>query len=131
VTHDQEEAMEVADEIVVINHGRVEQSGTPDALYDTPANDFVMGFLGPVTRLRGALVRPHDLEVFTGPEQAAAEGVVSRIVRLGFEVRVDVTVDDEDVWVQVTRGEAEQLRLAVGAPVWVRAATGAAAVSDG
>jgi sulfate transport system ATP-binding protein len=131
VTHDQEEAMEVADEIVVINHGRVEQSGTPDALYDTPANDFVMGFLGPVTRLRGALVRPHDLEVFTGPEEAAAEGVVSRIVRLGFEVRVDVTVDDEDVWVQVTRGEAEQLRLAVGAPVWVRAATGAAAVSDG
>ena len=51
VTHDQEEAMEVADEIVVINDGRVEQVGTPDELYDQPANDFVMDFLGPVTQL--------------------------------------------------------------------------------
>ena len=53
VTHDQEEAMEVADEIVVINEGRVEQIGTPDQLYDEPANDFVMGFLGEVTKLDG------------------------------------------------------------------------------
>ena len=53
VTHDQEEAMEVADEIVVINNGAVEQIGTPDQLYDAPVNDFVMNFLGPVTRLGG------------------------------------------------------------------------------
>ena len=61
VTHDQEEALEVADEIVVINEGRVEQIGSPDDLYDRPANDFVMRFLGPVTTLGGRLVRPHDL----------------------------------------------------------------------
>ncbi|HMJ75244.1 MAG TPA: sulfate ABC transporter ATP-binding protein, partial [Iamia sp.] len=61
VTHDQEEALEVADEIVVINDGRIEQIGPPDALYDTPANDFVMRFLGPVTQLGDHLVRPHDL----------------------------------------------------------------------
>jgi sulfate transport system ATP-binding protein len=129
VTHDQEEAMEVADEIVVINAGRVEQSGTPDELYDKPANDFVMSFLGPVTRLGGELVRPHDLEVFTSAaaEAGLREGVVSRVVRLGFEVRLDVTVDGVDVWVQVTRGEAERLGLAVGDAVWVRAAGGGAA----
>ena len=55
VTHDQEEALEVADEIVVINDGRIEQIGTPDELYDEPANDFVMRFLGPVTQLGGVL----------------------------------------------------------------------------
>ena len=51
VTHDQEEALEVSDEIVVINDGRIEQVGTPDELYDKPVNDFVMSFLGPVTTL--------------------------------------------------------------------------------
>ena len=67
VTHDQEEAMEVADEIVVINNGSVEQIGTPDQLYDEPANDFVMNFLGPVTNLAGRSVRPHDIEITTFP----------------------------------------------------------------
>ena len=67
VTHDQEEALEVSDEIVVINDGRIEQVGSPDELYDKPANDFVMSFLGPVTTLGGRLVRPHDIEVFTTP----------------------------------------------------------------
>src|SRR6187397_2986932 len=70
VTHDQEEALEVADEIVVINEGRVEQVGSPDELYDAPANDFVMSFLGPVTSLNGHLVRPHDIDVHTTPEDS-------------------------------------------------------------
>jgi sulfate transport system ATP-binding protein len=122
VTHDQEEAMEVADEIVVINGGRVEQIGTPDELYDKPASDFVMSFLGPVTRLDGHLVRPHDLEVFTAPEPLAVAGVVSRVVRLGFEVRVDVAVDGYEVWAQLTRGEAERLGLAAGDEVWLQKA---------
>jgi sulfate transport system ATP-binding protein len=123
VTHDQEEAMEVADEIVVINAGRVEQVGTPDELYDKPANDFVMAFLGPVTRLGGTLVRPHDIELFTEPTPLALQGSVSRVVRLGFEVRVDVAVDGTgDVWVQLTRGEAERLSVAVGDTVWLVAA---------
>ena len=64
VTHDQEEALEVSDEIVVINDGRIEQIGSPDELYDKPRNDFVMCFLGPVTTFDGRLVRPHDVELF-------------------------------------------------------------------
>src|SRR5262249_49507391 len=79
VTHDQEEAMEVSDNIVVIAGGHIEQSGTPDELYDQPANDFVMTFLGPVTRLRGKLVRPHDLEILTKPAPDAVPGEVARV----------------------------------------------------
>src|SRR5829696_4144796 len=90
VTHDQEEALEVADTIVVINEGRVEQIGTPDELYDRPANDFVMGFLGPVTRLNGTLVRPHDLELRASDPGNAVQGRIVRVSRVGFEVRVDV-----------------------------------------
>jgi sulfate transport system ATP-binding protein len=91
VTHDQEEALEVADEIVVINEGRVEQVGTPDQLYDEPANDFVMSFLGEVTQLAGTAVRPHDIDVATAPLLAGAvEGTVSRMLRVGFEVRLTV-----------------------------------------
>src|SRR5215218_4516020 len=79
VTHDQEEALEVADEIVVINDGRIEQVGTPDQLYDEPASDFVMSFLGEVTTLAGKLVRPHDIELLTTPEDPQA--LPGRIVR--------------------------------------------------
>ena len=81
VTHDQEEAMEIADQIIVINGGQVEQAGTPDELYDRPANDFVMGFLGPVTQLGGMLVRPHDIHVPTRRTPAAIEAVVDRLCR--------------------------------------------------
>ena len=63
VTHDQEEAMEVADRIAVMNNGRIEQVGSPREVYDKPATDFVMGFLGPVSRIDGKLVRPHDVTV--------------------------------------------------------------------
>src|SRR5215203_1767732 len=63
VTHDQEEAMEIADQVAVINNGRIEQYGKPRDLYEHPASEFVMTFVGPVTRLGGAYVRPHDLEV--------------------------------------------------------------------
>ena len=131
VTHDQEEAMDVADEIVVINNGVVEQAGPPDELYDRPANDFVMGFLGPVTTLGGRLVRPHDLEVLAGPGPGPGPGpagdgtavpvTVARLVRLGFEVRVDaVAADGTPVWVQLTRGEVDRLSLAVGTEVYLR-----------
>jgi len=120
VTHDQEEAMEVADEIVVINNGLVEQVGRPDQLYDRPANDFVMGFLGPVTRIGGQMVRPHDIEVLRTPEDGSLRATVTRIVRLGFEVRVDLSIDGEDAWAQVTRAQASSDNLAEGETVWVR-----------
>jgi len=121
VTHDQEEALEVADEIVVINDGRVEQVGTPDQLYDEPANDFVMRFLGPITQLGGELVRPHDIEVVTAdPADGRLRGEVTRLVRVGFEVRVDVTTDDQVVVVSLTRTELRQLGVEVGSTVWIR-----------
>ena len=120
VTHDQEEAMDVADEIVVINDGVVEQVGSPDELYDRPANDFVMSFLGPVTTLGGKLVRPHDLEILTAPAEGTVPARVTRLVRLGFEVRVDAVAGDEQLWVQVTRAEADRLHLIPGTEVHVR-----------
>ena len=120
VTHDQEEALEVADEIVVISQGRVEQVGTPDELYDAPANDFVMSFLGPVTRLGGALVRPHDVEISASPVLDGAEGTVSRVLRVGFQERVTVLTDDgEDVLIELTRTHARALGIAVGQTVWL------------
>ena len=94
VTHDQEEAMEVADRVVVMNGGRVEQVGAPREVYDAPANEFVMGFLGPVARLQGSLVRPHDVGVTTDPEPGAQEAQVLRVVHLGFEVRLELELGD-------------------------------------
>ena len=129
VTHDQEEALEVADEIVVINEGRIEQIGTPDQLYDEPANDFVMSFLGPVTRLGGQLVRPHDLDLHRdNPGGAASAGQITRVSRVGFEVRVDVAVGDESVLVTLTRTHFHALGVEVGDVVWVQAAAGAPTV---
>jgi sulfate transport system ATP-binding protein len=121
VTHDQEEAMELADSIVVLNAGEVEQVGAPRELYDTPANEFVMGFLGPVARLGDGLVRPHDLVLRTDPDGIGVEAQISRIVHLGFEVRVELDLaGDGTVYAQLTRHEAEQLELHEGDIVYVR-----------
>jgi sulfate/thiosulfate transport system ATP-binding protein len=121
VTHDQEEAMEVADRIVVLNHGRVEQGGPPRDLYERPANAFVMGFLGPVARLGDTLVRPHDLRLHSEPRDGALEAQVARVVHLGFEVRVGLELDGgESLSVQLTRDEAAELELRAGDIVWVR-----------
>jgi sulfate/thiosulfate transport system ATP-binding protein len=128
VTHDQEEALEVADEIVVINDGRIEQIGSPDQLYDRPANDFVMGFLGPVTRLSGALIRPHDIDVFTsGSVAGAVPGEVARQLRVGFETRITVrpSGQDDEVTVVLTRSHARELDLEVGSRVWLAPNRGA------
>jgi sulfate transport system ATP-binding protein len=120
VTHDQEEAMEVADSIVVMADGKVEQIGSPDQLYEAPANDFVMSFLGPVTTLDGELVRPHDLELSTEPRPGTVTAKVTRVTRLGFEVRVDLEIDGDELWAQVTRGSSEQLGLVDGQTLFVR-----------
>jgi sulfate/thiosulfate transport system ATP-binding protein len=121
VTHDQEEAMEVADRIVVMNSGRVEQVGGPRDLYEHPANAFVMGFVGPVTRLGELLVRPHDIEVRRQPNGTTAEAMVERLVHLGFEVRADLVLGDgQRVWAQLSREDADELELAQGQIVFVR-----------
>ncbi|GAA3655326.1 sulfate ABC transporter ATP-binding protein [Nocardioides ginsengisoli] len=132
VTHDQEEALEVADEIVVINEGRIEQIGTPDQLYDEPANDFVMGFLGEVTRLGPLALRPHDIEVAVAPGVVGSTpGVVRRALRVGFEMRLTVDVEGqaEPVLVVLSRTHARALDLELGSRVWLSPTTGATAVA--
>jgi sulfate transport system ATP-binding protein len=124
VTHDQEEALEVADSIVVMAEGQVAQVGTPDQLYDKPATDFVMKFLGPVTTLGGQLIRPHDLELSRESTAGAVPATVTRVTRLGFEVRVDLQVSGNAVWAQVTRAVSERLDLEPGTEVWIRRAAG-------
>jgi sulfate transport system ATP-binding protein len=120
VTHDQEEAMEVADRIAVINEGRLEQVGAPRDLYERPANGFVMSFLGPVARLGEELVRPHDLRVTSEPREGALEAMVDRVVYLGFEVRVELALaDGSPLAVQLTRDDAVALELGAGDIVWV------------
>jgi sulfate transport system ATP-binding protein len=121
VTHDQEEAMEVADRIAVMHAGGIEQVGAPREVYDAPANDFVMGFLGPVSRLGDRLVRPHDVSVSLLPVEGSLEAMVSRVVHLGFEVRIEVELPGgQPARVQLTRGQTEQLELARGDIVYVR-----------
>jgi sulfate transport system ATP-binding protein len=121
VTHDQEEAMEVADEVVVMNRGRIEQIAAPRDLYERPANEFVMSFVGPVNRLGDTFVRPHDVELQLVPDGAGAEARVERIVHLGFEVRVELQRDNgEPFAVQLTRDEAERLELQAGQIVYAR-----------
>lgn len=135
VTHDQSEALDVADRIAVLNKGRIEQVGTPAEVYDSPANPFVMSFLGTVSSLNGILVRPHDIRVGRTPEMAIAAGdgtaestgvtraTIERVVHLGFEVRVELisATTGAPFVAQITRGDAEALALRDGDTVYVRA----------
>jgi sulfate/thiosulfate transport system ATP-binding protein len=124
VTHDQEEAMEVADRLAIINEGRLEQIGAPAEIYDKPDNEFVMKFLGPATELDGVWVRPHDLVIHNEPGIGGQGALVERITHLGFEVRVDLKLDDgSSTWVQLSRGAAAELDGVPGDQVWVSRAT--------
>jgi sulfate/thiosulfate transport system ATP-binding protein len=121
VTHDQEEAMDVADRVVVMNGGRIEQIAPPRELYDHPANEFVMSFVGPVNRLGDTFIRPHDVELLLEPNGATQEAMVQRLVHLGFEVRVELVRDDGEVLsAQLTREQVEALELQRGQIVYVR-----------
>jgi sulfate transport system ATP-binding protein len=107
VTHDQEEAMEVADRIVIMNRGAIEQIGRPRDLYEHPGNQFVMGFLGPVNRIGDVLVRPHDIEILLTPNGATTAATVERVTYLGFEVRVEMLLSNgRRLWAQATRESA-------------------------
>ena len=121
VTHDQEEAMSIADQIAVMDHAKIEQVGSPRELYDHPATPFVMRFLGPVTQLGEALVRPHDIALSHDARPGSHEAQVARVVHLGFEVRAELVLGaGEEVAVQLTRGEADELELGAGDIVHVR-----------
>jgi sulfate transport system ATP-binding protein len=135
VTHDQAEALDVADRIAVLKDGRIEQVGSPRTVYDAPANAFVMSFLGAVSSLNGTLVRPHDIRVGRSPDMkfAADDGTaqitgvvratIDRVVMLGFEVRVELTnaATGGPFTAQITRGDSEALGLKEGDTVYVRA----------
>jgi sulfate/thiosulfate transport system ATP-binding protein len=121
VTHDQEEAMDVAGQLVVMNEGRVEQSGSADDLYEHPANEFVMSFVGEVNKLGEDFVRPHDMEIVLDPDERTQEGMVQRIVSLGFEIRVELVLSDgTEVWAQLTRAELQRLELREGQIAYLR-----------
>jgi sulfate transport system ATP-binding protein len=121
VTHDQEEAMEVAKQIVVMNEGRIEQAGAPDQLYESPENEFVMSFIGPVNRLGDAFLRPHDIQILPEDDGSGTEALVERVIHLGFEVRVELKLHDgREIWAQVTRENAQELELRAGQILSVR-----------
>jgi sulfate transport system ATP-binding protein len=122
VTHDQEEAMEVADRIAVMDDGRIEQVGPARELYEHPVNQFVMTFMGSVNRLGEAFVRPHDIELSASANGVTDPAVVERVVYLGWEVRVDLRRDGdgERMSAQVTREVADALELETGRTIFVR-----------
>ena len=145
VTHDQEEALEVADRVVVMNHGRIEQIGTPDEVYSSPASPFVYQFLGNVnvfhSRLHGAwaevdrdpseelahdrnlamaFVRPHDIDIEHAPIAGSLEATVQDVHAIGPLVRVELAHASELVEVELTRERANILRLTRGQAVWLK-----------
>jgi sulfate transport system ATP-binding protein len=140
VTHDQEEALEVADRVVVMNHGRIEQIGSPDEVYSAPASPFVYQFLGNVnvfhSRLHGewaevggaaakgdagtAFVRPHDIDIEHGPVAGGLEAQVQDVHPIGPVVRVELSHGETLVEVELTRERADALGLAKGQRVWLK-----------
>ncbi len=121
VTHDQEEAMEISDEIAVINHGRLEQVGAPRTLYDEPASEFVMTFVGDANVVGGVLVRPHDLELLYEPADGAVEAMIVRITILGRDAKVELhDTGGASIVALLTRDRSDELDLWRGQTVWVR-----------
>jgi sulfate transport system ATP-binding protein len=121
VTHDQEEAMEVADEIAVMNRGKLEQIGTPRELYDHPANEFVMRFVGDANEVGGALVRPHDIELLPASSNGALEAMIVRVTMLGRDAKVELhEANGAELVAILTRERFEELELWRGQTVWVR-----------
>jgi sulfate/thiosulfate transport system ATP-binding protein len=111
----------VADSVVVMHRGRIEQEGAPRELYEQPVNRFVMSFVGPVSELGDALVRPHDIEIRHSANGTTLPAVVDRVVHLGFEVRVQLRLESgEQLTAQLTRDEAADLGIETGSAVFVR-----------
>jgi sulfate/thiosulfate transport system ATP-binding protein len=124
VTHDQEEAMEVADRIAVLDRGHIEQVGAPAELYDSPASEFVLSFVGDAVRLGSRLVRPHEVVLRRWPSDGAVEVEVERIAVLGADARVDlVDGEGERLTARLRREDLDDLELARGEIVWAGAET--------
>ena len=122
VTHDQEEAMDVADQITLMNHARIEQVGSPIELYDRPSTEFVMSFVGQANRLGDAWVRPHELKMLVDATDDAVEATVERVTHYGFDVRVELaTGAGVPLLAQLTREQLDELEVEQGQTVWVTA----------
>jgi sulfate transport system ATP-binding protein len=119
VTHDQQEAMEISDQVIVMNHGHVQQAGNPRQVYDNPVNEFVMSFVGDANRVGDQMFRPHGLTISLEPGDGRVSGIIKRVVFLGFEVRAEVGIDQETIRIQLTRQEADRLALAPDQRVYV------------
>jgi len=122
VTHDQEEAMEISDQIAVVNHGRLEQVGPPRELYDEPASEFVMTFVGDANVVGGALVRPHDVELLTEPDGQSVEAMIVRTTILGRDAKIELHDESgAEIVALLTRERVDELDLWRGQTVWIRA----------
>ena len=141
VTHDQEEAMEVADRIVVMNEGRIEQIGTPAEIYDHPATPFVMGFVGAVNVLPGGtlptasafdslagaapdsplFIRPHDVEILSEGQADTVPAQLRRLSHLGRDVQAElVLADGQVITAQIPRERMNLAAFQVGDQLHVR-----------
>ncbi|HEX9390815.1 MAG TPA: sulfate ABC transporter ATP-binding protein [Usitatibacteraceae bacterium] len=131
VTHDQEEALEVADRVVVVNHGRIEQVGTPEEVYDHPATPFVYQFIGHVNRFRdhlagdernAAYVRPHEIDIFEKPDASAFEATLNHAVKIGSLVRLELARSDNGdlVEVELSRERYDHLDVQPGKVLYLK-----------
>jgi sulfate transport system ATP-binding protein len=137
VTHDQEEAMEVADEIVILDQGRIEQVGSPAEIYDHPATPFVLNFIGEVNTLPSTApifefannrlpagkgyVRPHEVDISLNPEDGKSKAKVERLIHLGREIQVELVLPDQsEIIALLTRDRFKSLNLKVGQEVYVK-----------
>ncbi|MFM7653188.1 MAG: sulfate/molybdate ABC transporter ATP-binding protein [Vulcanococcus sp.] len=144
VTHDQEEAMEVADRIVVMNHGRIEQIGTPAEIYDQPATPFVMSFVGAVNVLPShvplaanqqpngeVFIRPHDLELHRQPREGSVPAVLRRLTHLGRDIQAELTLASGDVvMAQLPRERIDYRDLQAGDALHITSRTSRTFVPD-
>ena len=128
VTHDQEEALEVADRVVLMDHGKVEQIGSPTEVYERPATPFVYGFLGAANRFPSGdastaelgFARPHEVTIATQPTIDGIEATVSRVLSFGAASRVELTgTTHQHYEVELARERAEALSLCNGQRVWL------------
>jgi sulfate/thiosulfate transport system ATP-binding protein len=137
VTHDQEEAMEVSDEIVIMNKGKIEQCGTPAEIYDHPATSFVMSFIGSVNVLASnsdifqhngfdmthpqMFLRPQDIVIEVEPDNNNVPAYINRIIHLGWEIQTELLLaDGQMVMAHVTRDRFDELQLETQQSVYVK-----------
>ena len=132
VTHDQDEAMEISDEIAVINHGKLEQVGSPRELYDNPASEFVMTFVGDAQPLGESLVRPHDIELLSEPTDSAVEAMIVRVTLLGRDAKVELhDAAGAEFVVLMTRDRFDEAGFWRGQTVWAQPTARARLRRDG